>query len=109
MSNPLDYDKFGHCTICSKNLVSEVAINGKIESRFTPDFNEVKLILSDNSKMRVCMCSECKNNFSQDKYVGVMNKVKKAWEMEVDKLNWDDQRKSSHIERMNQLSISSQV
>jgi hypothetical protein len=108
MANPLDYDKFGHCVSCSKNMVVEVAINGKIENRFTPEYNEVSVTLNDNSKMRICMCNDCKIKFSSSNYSEVMTKIHNSWEKETKELDWDEKRKDDYINKQKELSIVSE-
>ena len=100
MANPLDYDKFGHCIICSKNMVQEVAINGKIETRFTPDYAETEVRLNDGSRMRLCTCDQCKQNLTAEQIPAIMSKVKKGWQMEVEKLDWTQEKKQKHFHQL---------
>lgn len=105
MVNHLDYDKFGHCIFCSKNMVIDIAVNGKIEKRFTPDYQETEVLLSDFSKMRVCTCDQCKAGFGNEDFDMVMGKVYRGWEREVNLLPWDEAKRKSYLYRYNTLKI----
>lgn len=105
MANPLDYDKHGHCIMCSKNMVVEIAVNGKVEKRFTPDYQEMEVLLSNNSKMRICTCDQCKAKLRPEDYPVIMQKVYNGWSKEVDGLNWSNERKEKHLESYKDLEI----
>ena len=60
-----EFDRFGHCIICHKNMTIEEVIDGRVQVRFTPDYDEKEVLLSDNSKMRIVTCKECKEKITE--------------------------------------------
>jgi hypothetical protein len=86
-------------------MVQEVAVNGKIETRFTPDFAETEVRLNDGSRMRICTCDECKQKINAKQMPEIMAKVQKGWQMEVEKLDWTQEKKQKHLDKYNELKI----
>lgn len=78
-------DYVGHCVVCHNNLITEEVIGGQVRKRFVPKFETTQVILSDGSKMRVCICSDCKETTdlsnSQTK-TSIMNFIKNGWNEE---------------------------
>ena len=101
----MDYDKYGHCIICSKNMLIEAVIGGKVEKRLTSDYDETEVLLNNGSRMRVCTCRDCKKKVTPKTFKTIMQKVNNGWKMEVDKLDWDDARKQRHLNACDALDI----
>jgi hypothetical protein len=80
-------------------------IDGKEEKIFTPDYTEVQYLLSDNSKMRVAMCKQCKETLTDEQSEKIMTCVVKGWKKEVDKLPWTPEKKTAHMEKYSALEI----
>ena len=114
--NPMiDYDIAGHCVICHKNMIIEAAIDGKIQKRFLPDYDETNMLLDDGSQMRVATCRNCKyfliNNPTPEALQNVMDIVINGWDRETDEyvkgkknptdgrvIKWTQKRKDKHME-----------
>ena len=79
-------DKYGHCCSCHKNLLVPRIINGKEMMSFTPDFDQTEFVISNNSRMVVCMCVKCKAEkdlSSPNVHNNVMKSVKLGWDGEL--------------------------
>lgn len=114
----LDYDKYGHCIICGKNMKYTQIVDGKEISRFSDEYCEVEYLLNDNSKMRVAICTSCKPALADttDTYDMIMEKVVKGWDVETsalvadpEKKDWTPDRKKVHMARYSNLSIKSNI
>ena len=101
----IDFDKYGHCCLCHKNMLIEQVIDGKVQKRFTPDYIENQYLLSDGSKMRVAMCVDCKVNLTDKQSNEIMQCVIKGWQVQVNELDWTDEKKKAHMDRYSQLEI----
>ena len=102
-----DYDRYGTCIFCSKSMVVEEAQNGKVIKRFTVDYAETGLLMSDGSQMRVCTCKNCQPSFDESKFEYVMGKVYKGWEYEIQGLKWTEEQKQKYLDQYKKLSIVS--
>lgn len=100
-----EYDRFGTCILCSKNMIIEQVIDNKVQWRFTADCDDIEVVLSDTSKMRVCVCKQCKPSFDDSKFDAVMLKVYKGWEHEIENYKWTKEQKSNYLTRYGQLKI----
>lgn len=94
----MDYDKFGHCVKCHKNMITEQYIDGQITQRFTPEYSEEELFLDNNSKMRVAICKTCQDNLSDIDFPAIMDSVVNGWDKELKDNNWDNARKQKYKE-----------
>ena len=102
----LDYDCFGHCCLCHKNMLVEEVIGGKVQMRFLPDYDETEYLLDDGSKMRVALCKPCKSQLSEKHHDKVMGSIIKGWRVEVDNLkHWDKAKKDAYMEIYSQKQI----
>ena len=102
----IDFDKFGHCVVCHKNMLIEQAIDGKVQQRFTTDYSETEYLLNDGSKMRVAICIDCKENLTDKDIPKIMSCVKKGWEVEVKDLkHWDEEKKKDYLDRYSKKEI----
>ena len=100
-------DKYGHCVICHRNLLTERMVDGKIITMFVPDHDETEFLLNDGSRMRVCICKKCKseNELGDSKVQKtVMECVVNGWELETEALvadekkpEWDKNRAESYM------------
>jgi uncharacterized CHY-type Zn-finger protein len=94
----MDWDKYGHCVKCHKNMLIEQSIDGKVQQRFTTDYSETEYLLDDGSKMRVAICVDCKKELTDKDIPKIMDCVKKGWEVEVKELkHWSEERKKSYL------------
>jgi len=106
MNPEIKHDKYGHCSLCHKNMLIEQIIDGKPTMRFLPDYVEAEYLLDDNSKMRVAMCTQCKTNLSEDDNETVMDTVKRGWQEQVKKYDhWTQERKNKYLETYNKKEI----
>lgn len=100
-------DRYGHCCKCHRNLIVERVSDGKVIHMFTPDKEETEFLLDDGSRMRVCVCKQCKMtiDFNDEKTCdNIMEAVVNGWKVEVDTLvadekrpEWDTERARSHM------------
>ena len=101
----MEYDKFGHCVLCHKPMITEQVIDGVVKERFTPEYREEELLMSDGSRMRVAMCTDCKATYSKEDYKKVMDCVNAGWEEELKVLNWDNEKKDKYRNKFYKLEI----
>jgi predicted molibdopterin-dependent oxidoreductase YjgC len=101
----MDFDKFGHCILCSKCLLIEQVIGGRVERRFTAEHDEVEVLLDDGSRMRICTCRKCKKEMGKKDYNKIMEKVRNGWHREIDDLRWDAEKKKKYFDRYGSLQI----
>lgn len=75
-------DEYGHCCLCHKNLIVPRVVGGEQIMMLTPEFDQTEFIISNNSRMVVCMCRTCKSTVDLNNTI-VHNKI-----MESVKLGW---------------------
>lgn len=81
-------DQYGHCVNCHKNLLVPRIVGGKEIMTFTPDFDQTEFVISNKSRMVVCMCKPCKASIDlSDPMVhdNIMKCVKDGWAGELGK------------------------
>ena len=101
-----DYDKYGHCCLCHKNMLIEEAVGGKIIKRFLPDYDETQYLLDNGSKMRVAICKPCKETLTEKDEPKIMDCVIKGWQVEVDNINtWAKEKKEAYMSVYSQRKI----
>ena len=105
-------DTYGHCSTCGKNMLIEQVLDGKLEKRFTADYDEVQYLLDNGSRMRVVVCKQCKEKGKQDDTKEVMQTVINGWKKEVDDLvadpkrpDWTKERGDKHMKEYSSISI----
>ena len=79
-------DKFGHCVVCHRNLIKNVAINGKIEGVFDADKDEAYLKLNNGSLMPISICRPCKESTDLTNvtiHAQIMEAVQEGWKLEM--------------------------
>lgn len=102
----IDYDKFCHCVLCHKHLITERVVGNHIEKVFTPDKDETIFLLDDGSQMRVTICKKCKDGLTDKEYDKVMKSVIKGWQKEMDMLpHWSKQKKKDYMDRYSKKKI----
>lgn len=82
-------DRFGHCCVCTRNLLTKCVVDGKSIDMFVPEYGDVIFLLNDGSKMQVTICKICQNSYDlNDPSVqkDVMDACMKGWELETKKL-----------------------
>ena len=107
MTNP-NIDKFGHCVICHKNLLITQVIEDRVQTRFTADKNEEIYLMNDGSKMRVSICTPCKDKLNGTEFSSVMESVFNGWKLELEDYDhWDKEKKESYLKKYSELEIIS--
>lgn len=108
----MDWDQYGHCVQCHKNLIIEAAIDGRVQQRWSVDADETQFLLSDGSRMRVCICKDCKGKLTEADNSKIMKCVLKGWEREIDimvldpkKPEWDKQSKEKYMANYSRKEI----
>ena len=79
-------DRYGHCVKCARNLLLPRIVGGKEVMMFTPEFDQTEFVISNKSKMVVCMCKTCKASVDltdPDVQSDIMDSVKAGWDMEM--------------------------
>ena len=112
IKSTMDYDKWGHCVFCHKCMLIEQVIDQEVQTRFTPDYDEVQVLLNTGSKMRIAICKSCKDKEEYKDYDTIMKIVKRGWEVESDVLvkdeknkKWTKEKQKEYLERRAKLSI----
>lgn len=108
-------DRFGHCAVCHRNMITEKVIDGRVQQVFKPEHGHAEFLLNNGSRMRVCMCLSCREkvNLDSEKVHGyIMDAVIKGWQLEVDALvadekhpEWTEERGREHMEKYSSLEI----
>ena len=97
-------DRYGHCCLCHKNMIIERVVDQKVIQMFTPDKDETEYLLDDGSRMRVCICKDCKAGVDLNAVEtknNIMEAVINGWELEtkgyVDEQKWTPERQKSYM------------
>lgn len=95
-------DKFGYCVMCHDKVMDVVG-----DKHFKLDnWSEQWVGLSDNTRMKLSMCTECKGMFGEKHYDEVMVSVLGGWENELKDSDWDEDRKKDYIKSYSKLRIT---
>lgn len=112
MNPDMDWDEYGHCVWCHKNMLVERVSDMKVIKMFTPDYDETEFLLNDGSRMRVAICKPCKANITDEDNQKIMACVIKGWQKEVDMLvkdekrpDWTEERAEAHMDKYSSLQI----
>ncbi len=82
-------DRFGHCCICTRNLITQKVVDGKVQEVFVPEYGDAMFLLNDGSKMQVTICKICQNTHElsdPDVQTAIMDACYKGWQLETAKL-----------------------
>ena len=101
----IDYDKFGFCVFCHRNMTIEQVIDGKVQIRFIPEYIEEQFLLDDGSRMRVAMCVTCKENYTKQDHNKIMQSVIDGWEKELEVSKWTEEKKQDYRDRYYKLNL----
>lgn len=93
----IDYDKYGHCVLCHTNMRVEQVIGGKVQMRFTPDYDETEYLLDDGTRMRVAVCKPCKATLGEHHEKKIMDAVIKGWDMEMKEYKWKPEKREAYM------------
>lgn len=114
MSNTDDIDKFGHCIICHKNLLTKRVVDGKVVDMFLPIYSDTMFLLSNGSQMQVTICKPCKESTDlNDSKIrkNIMEAIMKGWELET-KLkveekdaNFTEENRKKYLDYMDKITI----
>ena len=106
LGNTIDYDKFGHCIKCHRNLIVEQIIDQKPTKRFLPDYSEKEYVLDDGSRMRVAVCKQCKETLTDKDTPYIMKTVIAGWKKELETLHhWTEEKKEKYMDKYGKLKI----
>ena len=95
----IDFDKYGHCVSCHRYLLLEKVIDGKVTLVNHPDYSEEEFLLNDGSRMRVAICTKCKEGLTEKDHKTIMKSVIKGWATEVQYLDhWTDDMRKKYID-----------
>lgn len=100
----MNYDRYGHCCSCHKNMLIDEVVGGKIIQRWTADYDESEYLLNDGSKMRVTICKQCQAQGKHLDTKDIMDKVIRGWKSETDilvldenKPDWTKEKQEKHM------------
>lgn len=82
-------DRFGQCCCCTRHLLIDRVIDGKVQKVWAPEYGDVTFLLNDGSKMQVTICKICQNTYDfkePSTHKDIMDAVMKGWELETKKL-----------------------
>lgn len=107
-----DIDKFGHCVICHKNLLTKRVVDGKVVDMLTPIYSDTMFLLNNGSQLPVTICKVCKAITDLKDpvvFVQVMAAVNKGWELEgklkVETGEIDEEKRQRIFDSVKNLSI----
>lgn len=113
--NTDNIDKFGHCVVCHKNLLTKRVVDGKVIDMFLPFYDDTMFLLDNGSQMQVTICKHCKadKDLSDPKvHRDIMDAVMKGWELETKMLvadekqpQWTEEHGKNYLETMGKLNI----
>lgn len=110
--NTDDIDKFGHCVVCHKDLLTKRIVDGKVVDMFLPIYDETMFLLNSGSQMQVTICRPCKQltDLSDTKvHNDIMAAVQKGWQLEskllVDNNTWTKEQGDKYLNDMDKLDI----
>lgn len=75
-------DEYGLCCLCHENLLVPRVVGGKQIMTFTAQFDQTEFVISNKSRMVVCMCKKCKEGIDlSDSTIqeNIMESVKLGW------------------------------
>ena len=105
---PIDYDNHGHCVVCHEDMHYTQVIDGKPQERLGPLYAETEYMLDDGSKMRVAICSICKDKLKDDdeEKKRIMDCVFKGWKHELEAYSkWDKKKKDNYLKEYSKKKI----
>lgn len=115
--NTDNIDKFGHCCVCHKNLITKRVVDGQVIDMFLPIHDHTDFLLDNGSIMKVCICKPCKENTDlccKNKQSDIMEAVQKGWELETKALvadpaqpQWTEEFGKEYLDKMSELTIDS--
>lgn len=79
-------DRFGHCVICHKNLLTKRVVDGKVIDMFLPTYSDTMFLLNNGSQMQVTICKTCKSQnelTSPEIQSNIMEACMKGWELDT--------------------------
>ncbi len=113
--NTDNIDKFGHCVVCHKNLLTKRVVDGKIIDMFLPIYSDTVFLLDNGSQMQVTICKICKESTDLNDpqvHSEIMEAVMKGWELETKMLvadekqpDWTEEKGKKYLDTMAQLNI----
>lgn len=113
--NTDNIDRFGHCVVCHKNLITKRVVDGKVIEMFLPIHDHSDFMLNNGSMMKVCMCKPCKESTDlKDLLVhqNIMESCMKGWELETKILiadqtqpQWTEEFGYKYLSDMEKLDI----
>lgn len=93
------YDKYGHCVLCHKYLIVEKIADGEVVKMFSGEHDEDEYMMNDGARIRITICKKCKCKNYEGKMDDITKSIIKGWQVEVNHLDWPEERKKSHMER----------
>lgn len=96
--NTDNIDKYGHCVICHKNLLTKRVVDGVVIDMFLPIYDHTFFMLNDGTQMQVTICKPCKQSTDLDNetvHSNIMEAVQKGWDLDKrmsDNESWDAHR-----------------
>lgn len=112
MSNTDNIDRFGHCCVCHRNMMTKRVVDNKVIDMFLPEHDHTDFLLNNASIMKVCMCKNCKlkvNLDSETVHGYIMEACLKGWELEtkilVEDKQWTQEQANNYLINMGKLNI----
>lgn len=107
-------DVYGHCCLCHENLLVPRIVGGKEIMTFTPKFDQTEFVISNKSRMVVCMCKDCKEKkdlSDSNIHDEVMKSVIEGWELkpEMAPLDFDKFSILFHSEGIDDYVINNRL
>ena len=116
MVNTDNIDRFGHCVVCHKHLITKRVVDGQVIDMFLPIHDHTDFLLDNGSIMKVCICKPCKESVDLSDptvHSNIMDAVYKGWELETKILVedegqplWTKEHGEKYLHDMAQLNIS---
>lgn len=110
--NTDNIDRFGHCVICHKNLITKRVIDGRLEETFLPIHGHTTFLLDNGSQMEVCMCKPCQEKTDLTDpmiHENIMEACLKGWDLEtkilVSEEKWTKDHGEQYLKNMSFLNI----
>jgi len=105
----INYDFPGLCALCHVEIAefNGSGANGRpIIKALKGNFTEMKIGLSDNSKMTVSLCNNCHDNFKPEDMKPLMESVINGWQSELEVVDWVEEKKLDYMDKYSKLKAT---
>lgn len=94
---------YGVCLLCEKDLMVKcVSCDSRRPSN---NYTEVEMKLSNDSRMKIAVCLECKDKIFKEDRKLIMDAIKAGWKAEQVRDGWSQDKKDAYQASFGDLEI----